>query len=317
MLRDSAETILLVVGWGGALVVVLGWWMLRRRGGRRWSVIAWGTAGALATMLAGAALWYRYRPWPGEIEREVAPGVVVRRFARATPRPMVVSVAEVDLTTPGLSVLTTSVPRGQDVPAETTSDFAARHGAVVAVNAHFFTPFWSRGLFDYYPRAGDPVRPLGLNAADGVWTPGEAFAGTSAWWDQTARMSFGQRPREPWDAITGRHRLVRDGRVVAPADSRLEPRVALASADDGTRMWLVVVDGRQPGYSEGATLREMAELALELGATDAIELDGGGSAALVVREGDDAPRPVNSPIHTRIPGRERPVATHLGIRIDG
>jgi exopolysaccharide biosynthesis protein len=230
---------------------------------------------------------------------------------------MVVSVAEVDLTTPGLSVLTTVVPRGEDVPAVTTSDFAARHGAVVAINAHFFTPFWSRGPFDYYPQAGDPVRPLGLNAADGVLTPGDAFAGTSVWWDDSARLTIGSRPEAPWDAITGRYRLLLDGRVVAPADSSLEPRVALASAREGTRMWLVVVDGRQPGYSEGATLIEMAELARELGANDAIELDGGGSAALVVREDGDAPRPINSPIHTRIPGRERPVATHLGVRIEG
>ena len=80
---------------------------------------------------------------------------------------------------------------------------------------------------------------------------------------------------------------------------------------------LMIVDGRQPNYSEGITLSELAELMREFGAYHALNLDGGGSSTLVVAGVDGQPRVLNSPIHTRIPGRERPVATHLGVYITG
>ena len=47
----------------------------------------------------------------------------------------------------------------------------------------------------------------------------------------------------------------------------------------------MTVDGRQPGYSMGMTLRELAGLMRALGATDAINLDGGGSTAMALRNG--------------------------------
>ena len=52
---------------------------------------------------------------------------------------------------------------------------------------------------------------------------------------------------------------------------------------DGTLV-MVAVDGRQPGYSEGMTLYEFADLFIELGCSDAMNLDGGGSATMVVRD---------------------------------
>jgi exopolysaccharide biosynthesis protein len=45
---------------------------------------------------------------------------------------------------------------------------------------------------------------------------------------------------------------------------------------------LITIDGRQPGYSAGTTNRESAAVALALGATEAINLDGGGSTAMAV-----------------------------------
>jgi hypothetical protein len=53
---------------------------------------------------------------------------------------------------------------------------------------------------------------------------------------------------------------------------------------------MVAVDGRQPGYSEGMTLYEFADLFVELGCSDAMNLDGGGSTTMVVRD-----RLMNSP----------------------
>ena len=79
------------------------------------------------------------------------------------------------------------------------------------------------------------------------------------------------------------------------------------------RFNLVVVDGRQPFYSEGITLQELADLMRALGAEYAMNLDGGGSSTMVVQGQDGRPRVLNSPIDNYIPGRERPVANHLGI----
>jgi exopolysaccharide biosynthesis protein len=83
---------------------------------------------------------------------------------------------------------------------------------------------------------------------------------------------------------------------------------------DERKLLLFVVDGRQPNYSEGVTIAELTELICEYGGWTALHLDGGGSSTLV-REGENGvPVVVNWPIHGRHPpGRERPVANHLGI----
>jgi len=59
------------------------------------------------------------------------------------------------------------------------------------------------------------------------------------------------------------------------------PRTAIARLASG-KLLLVTIDGRQPGESIGMPLTTLAELLLELGAVDAINLDGGGSTTMVV-----------------------------------
>jgi putative cell wall-binding protein len=62
---------------------------------------------------------------------------------------------------------------------------------------------------------------------------------------------------------------------------RRHPRSAVAVTADGDLL-LVTVDGRQPGYSAGMTLHELADHLIGLGARDALSLDGGGSSQLAV-----------------------------------
>lgn len=111
----------------------------------------------------------------------------------------------------------------------------------------------------------------------------------------TLRVMMGLAPSYPRDAVGGRPMLTRDSLVVGEVDTegqvsfRLRnPRTAAGISRGGRRLILVVVDGRQKGYSDGMTLRELANLMLMLGARDAINLDGGGSSTLVFR---DRPRP--------------------------
>jgi exopolysaccharide biosynthesis protein len=95
----------------------------------------------------------------------------------------------------------------------------------------------------------------------------------------------------------------------------VEPRTAVGINRNGRYLYLVVVDGRQPLYSEGATFTELAELLIAQGAYAAMSLDGGGSSTMVVEGDNGSPRILNSPIDHYIPGTERPVGTHLGIYI--
>jgi hypothetical protein len=61
-----------------------------------------------------------------------------------------------------------------------------------------------------------------------------------------------------------------------------QPRT-MAGIDRRGRLLLVTVDGRQPGVSEGFTLGEAARFMRSLGAVQALNLDGGGSSAMVVK----------------------------------
>ncbi len=91
------------------------------------------------------------------------------------------------------------------------------------------------------------------------------------------------------------------------------PRTAVALDQSGRMLMIFVVDGRQKGYSEGVSISELAEIIIEYGGYTAMNLDGGGSSALVMADEDGKPLVLNSPIHNHMPYRERPVANHLGI----
>jgi hypothetical protein len=117
------------------------------------------------------------------------------------------------------------------------------------------------------------------------------------------------------DAIGGGPVLVRDGRPVYRANEAFtvsqiaprHPRTAIGQTADG-RVLLVVVDGRQPGYSVGMTTFEMALTMVRLGAVRAMQLDGGGSSTLAF-EGQVLNRPSD--------GRERPISTALMLQYFG
>jgi hypothetical protein len=102
-------------------------------------------------------------------------------------------------------------------------------------------------------------------------------------------------PRHPGEAVGGFPVLVRDSMEVPGLDSAgapsfapvRHPRTIVGVASRGRRLLLITIDGRQPGYSVGTTNRESARVALALGATEAINLDGGGSTTMVVARGID------------------------------
>lgn len=127
-------------------------------------------------------------------------------------------------------------------------------------------------------------------------------------------------PFWPRESVGGRGVLLIDS-VVGPDVDRegnagfqgVNPRTAAGIARVGTsqRLLLAVIDGRQPGYSVGMTLRQTAELLRSLGAQRAINLDGGGSSAMIVRDhATGALRVRNKPSD---PTGERPVGNALAV----
>lgn len=129
------------------------------------------------------------------------------------------------------------------------------------------------------------------------------------------------QPIHPREAVGGFPVLVRDSSEVPGLDSAgaanfapvRHPRTIVGVASGGRRLLLITIDGRQPGYSVGTTNRESAMVALALGATEAINLDGGGSTAMAVarHRGDSVVfEVVNKPSD---PQGERAVGNALGI----
>jgi len=83
-------------------------------------------------------------------------------------------------------------------------------------------------------------------------------------------------------AVGGRVVLVKGGMVAAERSSndRQHPRTAVGYNED--EIILFTCDGRQPGWSVGLYLDQMAGVLLELGCTEALNLDGGGSTTMIV-----------------------------------
>ncbi len=100
------------------------------------------------------------------------------------------------------------------------------------------------------------------------------------------------------EAVGGRYIILKNGSMHQVGyDEEFgytrHPRTAVGYDKEG-RLYLVVVDGRQPSISNGASLTDLAIILLDLGATDALNLDGGGSSSFILEDGEEF-RTMNSP----------------------
>ncbi len=132
--------------------------------------------------------------------------------------------------------------------------------------------------------------------------------------DALSTMAVGETVRLSWslgwervaDSLGGMPRLDADGAIVAPdcpsAFCRRHPRTGVGVTADGTLL-LVVVDGRSR-RSVGMTLRRFARTLADLGAVDAVNLDGGGSTTMWIAGRGVVNRPSD-------PGGERGVVNAL------
>lgn len=201
---------------------------------------------------------------------------------------------------------------------------AANQGFDIAVNGDFFAHLSGKdaegaaALKEF--KGGTPATVSGPAVSDGHQWAQSATTRPTLVVSKEGRVAIcdtRELPPDTEEAIAGSHMLVKDGKNVATPKGSLSttrhPRTAVGVRDHGKQLVLLVVDGRKKGVSAGMTFQELADEMVKLGCDDAINLDGGGSSCLVLRNPKTGELEVKN---TPSDGRPRPVANALGITLN-
>lgn len=252
---------------------------------------------------------------PEPEERRLFQGVTYQRIVRQEPRLMVIHVVTIDLKADGIKSLVTAgnTDEARPLSAQTTSNFLKENGLQIAINGDGFTPWSDNGPLGYSPHSGESVTPWGFAASRGKVYAQDTDEQPTLYIYQNNKASMNALTGKVYNAISGFELLVWNGNIVDGLDdSDVDPRTAVGLNRAGNKLIIVVVDGRQAGYSDGATAAELAQILKEQKAFSAMNMDGGGSSTLVIEGENGEPVVLNSPVHQGVPGNERPVGNHLG-----
>ena len=99
--------------------------------------------------------------------------------------------------------------------------------------------------------------------------------------------SSDSRWSEATQALGGMYRLLENGKLGSNLSAERTARTAVGIRPDGTVLFYTV-DGKQSGYSVGANCTQVAQRLLELGCTEALGLDGGGSTTIGITDPADS-----------------------------
>ena len=87
------------------------------------------------------------------------------------------------------------------------------------------------------------------------------------------------------EAIGGSgHIILKDGEITNIGNPECHPRTFMGINKEKTKIYSVIVDGRQSSISAGITLDDQGYVLKALGAWDGINLDGGGSSCMYINE---------------------------------
>jgi hypothetical protein len=240
----------------------------------------------------------------------------------------------IDLTDPDVQLFFT--PRASNYLAEVSetqatsvSNFLKQHNLQVAVNAGFYSPS------DTSEYAGVEVFGLAMSTGTVVSVPDNPPSGDSVPRGATLMFTSNKEPTflynnysigpytaGVYNAVSGYYPVVTNGINIGdlaastyPDNSyhNSQPRTALGVSQDKRYFYLMTIDGRQGGYSNGAYDRETAAWLLEFGAWEAITMDGGGSTSLYAADCVGNPVPLNHSSYVAQNNRERRVGSHVGI----
>ncbi len=256
---------------------------------------------------------------------EIHPGIQHVQITRTEPRLMEINVVRVDTQHPAIRFRTADRdPQwGEPMPdypsltirtrRQTTRNFmvAKREEGldlVLAANATAWRP-WE------FPFTQPYADNLGLLVSEGVLVDdGNDRSGIVFDWNWEPRM---QRSPAGTDtngirtAVTGFNFVLRDGVTVGGSETP-EPRTGYGLCQDNRFFHIMTIDGRQPGYSDGATHLEVGQGLLFFGSWQGVNMDGGGSTTLVRWN----PELEGTELLNRPSLGERAVGASLGIYLD-
>lgn len=260
-------------------------------------------------------------------------GVSVKALALEEPRLMKAYIARVDLSTPGIGFTATDRAEnwGETMPdytnrtvlidtkRETTAAFMARRRAQgldveLAVNTAPWGPWvppftHTYGSFRGWNVSGGVELSHGKNPRRGAFIVVRKDGRV----DATPRVPVAET-NSVAIAMCGFGMIMTNGvptfAVAHPRPVQLAPRTALGVTADRKTLVVLVVDGRQPGYSLGADIEDLYNILRKEGVTDAVNMDGGGSSSLVVYD-RVAGRPLM--VNHQPRGTERKNALNFGI----
>jgi hypothetical protein len=242
----------------------------------------------------------------------------------------------VDLQDPDIRLLVTPAvtnnytPDVRETLLQTPGEFLVEHGVQVAVNAvHFYPP-------GYNSPSGSSAWLHGPAISEGkvvseqinpVLSLSAMFFGTN---NQPAYVHLNWPATNTdgiFNGVAGMYPLLSNGvnisysytNDILPGDDLHsdQPRTAFGLSEEGRYLIMVAIDGRQPGFSDGAYDWEMADLLLLLGAWNGMNMDGGGSTCMVkAEECTGVPIELNHNYYQAVfnrPGAQRPVGCNFGV----
>ncbi len=264
--------------------------------------------------LASTVLGLLLTVWAGSLPAQSSgetpfPGITYRQERRENP-PMRLFIAEVNLTNPRLNIRVVPGGADPDGPGEwettlmTPTRIAAREGFDLAVNGDFYRTAPEGWANVIGPAVSDRKRWSSSNKQ----RPCLVVRGRG----QVSIEMIGKPANDVQQLIAGNVMLVEHGKRVPRQNQDRHPRTAVGLNAKRTRLLILVVDGRSPSHSVGMRYDELANEMIRLGAKTAINLDGGGSSVMVLRDpGTRGLSVLNHPSD----GQERAVANVLGISV--
>jgi hypothetical protein len=158
----------------------------------------------------------------------------------------------------------------------------------VGLNANFFSPVSTT--------PNDPRELIGLAICSNVVVSAFENGRPAVLITRSNQVSFitSALPNynNVWTAVSGSDRVLINGVAQLQGCTtdfcNQNPRSAVGLSSNGRYFIMLAIDGRQPGWSDGATLYETGQWLARLGAYNGLNLDGGGSTAMAKLENDTA-----------------------------
>lgn len=224
--------------------------------------------------------------------------------------PLAVTVLKIDLQDENIKVVNTPpicfAEDGKVYP-ETVMRFAGREKTQVAMNACFFkykTPF------DYV------YKPLGIHIYNGEVLNSAIPKLAALFFTKekkaviTARQDKIYFPDGILYAVSGFNKILEEGKICNSTGTKVRDSRTVAGTDSaGNTLFMLFAEGENKWKSRGMSIEEAAYLIRKLGASEALQLDGGGSSCLVINRLGKLVRIVPSCMF-----RTRKTATNFGFK---